>query len=1338
MSVGHTPIAPYRFLAIAISVAMAAALFGTAGPASAETDTTFTVTIENVSTPETLTTSTGSVAVPLSPGAYVIGHEGRNALLDPRDHATAALEALAEDGNPAGFPDQVPGSQVFNTPDGASEPGPILPGGSYTFSFTAEPGDELSLVTMFVQSNDWFYSTLSDERGVALFDAAGVPRAGDISDQFKLWQSGTEVDEEPGVGAHQAPRQSAPNQGTAESRQVISLSTLGIHVPLNGPVMKVTLSANDHSDAPDDGDSDSDGGDNDDGDDLPDFLEALAVDGRFTTLLAALEASFLEPPSPGEQFTLFAPTDDAFAQLPDGLLEELLADPGRLTDALVYHLVEGNFDAATLLGLDGVITLLGAPVALSNDGGELRLNGTTVVVDADIEVSEGVIHAIDSVLQPPEFVGFLAADFARGSTEVPGPGDPGSLTLNFVDITKTVDGEYLFCFNATTTVPDPTIAHIHRGAAGVAGDVVVNPGFDAESWAPDGFNPAANVAQGCAGVEPDLAEEIIAGPEAFYFNLHSTTFPAGANREQLIDATDLNEFPRAYTAAPMLGSNEVPGPGDPASGRGFVDFSIPTTANGDLCYRSTIFRTGEITSGHIHTGAAGVAGDVLVDLEIGSVWPVTPHGSAQGWNLEGCSPAGDDALAAIAADPVGHYVNLHNAEFPAGAVRAQLVAGVGETVILAELEPSDGVEGFGFMNLAVFPEQGLLCWDTPFGGPLEPSGISLQGPDGAAVTIDYASHPFLPDTGSPDVQFTSFGCQSVDEATLLSIVGEPGEWNAIADTVEQPSAFSGPLFNPFGPPPGPDAGDDLVELQILAINDFHGNIATTSSAFGGVGRADFLAANMAAAEAEADNSVIVSAGDLIGASPLISALFHDEPTIEAMNLIGLDINAVGNHEFDEGAEELIRMQEGGSHPIDGDLDDDGFEGADFDFLAANVVDDASGETIFAPYTVKEYERVPVAFIGMTLEGTPTIVTPAGVAGLTFNDEVETVNALIPELKAQGIEAIVVLLHEGGLASEGGGDGDGCGTVSGPLFEIVTGLDDAVDLVIGGHNNQRFVCPDVGGKAVTMAYHSGRMFTDIDTTLDPATGEMTIVAIDNKENFQEGVTPDATLTALIDRYDALSAPLANAVIGSTTGDILREGNDAGESPLGDIIADAQLAATASAGTGEAVVAFMNPGGIRGDLLAATSEGGEAAGEVTFGEAFGIQPFGNSLVTMTLTGEQIHTLLTQQWVGQEPDRPRILQVSEGFSYTWDAAAADEDKVDASSIMIDGVAVEPTGEYRVTVNSFLSDGGDNFAVLSDGTNRLGGDIDLDALVDYFRANTPVAPGPQDRISLLGGAAT
>jgi 5'-nucleotidase len=535
-------------------------------------------------------------------------------------------------------------------------------------------------------------------------------------------------------------------------------------------------------------------------------------------------------------------------------------------------------------------------------------------------------------------------------------------------------------------------------------------------------------------------------------------------------------------------------------------------------------------------------------------------------------------------------------------------------------------------------------------------------------------------------------------------------------------------------PVGSAAGR-TIDLQILAINDFHGAIAPTPDQLWlgqPVGRADYFASHIAGAEAGVQNTIFVTAGDLIGASPLISALFHDEPTIEAMNLMGLDVAGVGNHEFDEGPAELLRMQNGGCHPVDGCLDGDGFEGADFPFLSANVVVNDTGRTLFPPYVIKRYEGVKVAFIGMTLEGTPLIVTPSGVAGLTFMDEVETVNALIPELQRKGVESIVVLLHEGGF-SNGGPEGDDCADgLTDPLKTIVEGFDDAVDLVIAGHVNDEFVC-EVDGKWVTMADNNGRLYTDIDVTLDGRTRDMTVVAIDNVPTYQSAVTPDPDLTALIEKYNGLTAPLANAPIGTITADIPEFPlSPAGESSIGDVIADAQLAATSAPETGGAVVAFMNPGGIRTDagFVYASSPVGEGDGVVTYGEAFAVQPFGNSLVTMTLTGTQIEALLEQQF---RSTGNTILQPSEGFAYSWSASAAIGDKVDPASITINGTPIDLAASYRVTVNSFLADGGDGFSVLIGGTERLGGPIDLDAMVAYFEANSPIPPGPQDRITLI-----
>jgi 5'-nucleotidase len=529
-----------------------------------------------------------------------------------------------------------------------------------------------------------------------------------------------------------------------------------------------------------------------------------------------------------------------------------------------------------------------------------------------------------------------------------------------------------------------------------------------------------------------------------------------------------------------------------------------------------------------------------------------------------------------------------------------------------------------------------------------------------------------------------------------------------------------------------------VDVQILAVNDFHGNLEPPSGSSGRVttsfgppattvdaGGVEFLATHIDMLRATNRHTVVVSAGDMIGASPLISALFHDEPTIEAFNLIGLDFNAVGNHEFDDGIVELLRMQEGGCHPVDGCTDGDGFAGADFQFLAANVVWEKNGKTVFPAYKVRSFAGAKVAFIGMTLEGTPSIVTPSGIAGLQFLDEIETVNALVPEIRKKGVETIVVLVHEGGFQA---GTYDSCVGISGPIAAIVAGLDDAVDVVISGHTHQAYNCV-IDEKIVTSALSFGRLVTDIDLTIDLATGDVSSMTAGNVI-VTRTVPRHPLLTALVDRYRALVAPLANRVIGTITADITTAATAAGESALGDVIADAQLAATSSDATGAAVIAFMNPGGIRANLTFNQISGGEQPGEVTYGESFTVQPFGNNLVTMTFTGAQIDALLEQQFNNPSPGSNRILQVSEGFTYAWSASAPVGSKVDPSSIMLNGVMLDPSGSYRVTMNSFLADGGDNFSTFLLGTDRLGGVVDTDALEAYFLANSPVAPGPQNRI--------
>ncbi|MEX1169713.1 MAG: bifunctional metallophosphatase/5'-nucleotidase [Chloroflexota bacterium] len=526
----------------------------------------------------------------------------------------------------------------------------------------------------------------------------------------------------------------------------------------------------------------------------------------------------------------------------------------------------------------------------------------------------------------------------------------------------------------------------------------------------------------------------------------------------------------------------------------------------------------------------------------------------------------------------------------------------------------------------------------------------------------------------------------------------------------------------------------FVQIQLLALNDFHGNLEPPAGSGGRIGATlaggvEYLATHVQELRATNPNTLFLSAGDMIGATPLLSALFHDEPTIEAFNLMGLDYNGVGNHEFDEGVDELLRMQNGGCHPVDGCRDGDGFAGAEFDFLAANVKYKSNGETIFAPYDIVEMAGVKIGIIGMTLEQTPSIVSPAGISHVDFLDEAETVNALVPELEKQGVKTIVVLLHQGGTTSDPLNEStiNSCGTLEGPLPPIVEAFDEQVDVVITGHTNWAVNCV-IDGKVVTGAAHQGRLVTDIDLTINTRSGNvMAGRTLVNNRIVTRTVAKDPAQTALIAKYQAVAAPFANRIIGTITADILRAQNTAGESRLGDRIADAQNFDAQQAGTGSQI-AFMNAGGIRADLIYASSPAGEGDGNVTYGEAFAVQPFGNSLVTMTLTGAQIKALLEQQFTGGIG----ILQVSEGFSYTYTVSAPAGSKV--SSIMLNGSPVDPATNYRVTVNSFLADGGDNYAVLVDGTNRIAGNVDTDAFENYLLANPGgITPGPQNRITRI-----
>jgi 5'-nucleotidase len=599
------------------------------------------------------------------------------------------------------------------------------------------------------------------------------------------------------------------------------------------------------------------------------------------------------------------------------------------------------------------------------------------------------------------------------------------------------------------------------------------------------------------------------------------------------------------------------------------------------------------------------------------------------------------------------------------------------------------------------------------------------------------------DTLDNDVKLSSKAAKNIVAARIgademLGTVDD--EWFATygeLDAVSQVGPATLKKLKNYAAEHGVVCGD--VSVQVLAFNDYHGAMEPPTGSGGRIvvstdpavppvnaGGAEFLATHIDTVRATNPNTVVVAAGDVIGATPLLSAAFHDEPTIESVNLMGLDIAAVGNHEFDEGIEELWRMQVGGCHPDDGCQDGDPFEGADFAYLAANVDLNATGETIFPAYAVKQFGNARVGFIGVTLEGTPSVVTAAGTEGLTFRDEAETVNALVPFLQSRGVETIVLLIHEGGAAT---GLYNACEGISGPIFNIVSNLDPAIDVVVSGHTNAAHIC-NIDGRLVTSAAHNGRLLTDISLVVDELTGEVVAMQAENLI-VTRTVTADAAQTALIGKYKALIAPIANALVGAISGDLVRLATPAGENAMGDVIADAQLEATLSLG---AEIAFMNPGGVRADLVASQISGGEAVGQITYGELFSVQPFANNLVTLTVTGAEIDAMLEQQWLTNGTDRstkPMILLPSAGFQYNWSLTRPSGDRVDAATITLNGVAINPAGNYRITVNSFLADGGDGFTVLKQGTNRVSGAIDLDALEDYFAAHVPVLVPTLNRIS-------
>ena len=496
-----------------------------------------------------------------------------------------------------------------------------------------------------------------------------------------------------------------------------------------------------------------------------------------------------------------------------------------------------------------------------------------------------------------------------------------------------------------------------------------------------------------------------------------------------------------------------------------------------------------------------------------------------------------------------------------------------------------------------------------------------------------------------------------------------------------------------------NAEDNYISIQLLGINDFHGQIDVYRTVKGKqVGGAEYLASYLKKYEQENENTLLVHIGDAVGASSPVSSLHQDEPTIEFLNTLGFDVGTVGNHEFDEGVDELNRLLFGGESEKTGY-----FEGADFPYTVANVVDHETGKTILPPYIIKEVGGVPIGFIGVATTDTTNFVLPEGIEHLEFKDEVIAINKAAEELKEKGVRSIVVLAHNPVSSNKNGSHS------SGEIVDFAERVDDEIDIIYGAHNHM-YANTTINHKLIVQAYSSGTAFSDVDISIDPMTKDMVEKKAKIVRTYHKDMEPDKEIKQMVDSYRMSIAPLINEVIGKSSDEMTRKQEKSGESQLGHFIADTQRSAM------ETDFAFVNSGGIRADL---------DKGDITWGELYTALPFGYRLVTMSMTGEQIKSVLEQQWIGSEV---RILQIS-GLSYTWDEDAPDGERI--IELKDDqGNLLDPNQVFTVVVNELLASGGDGFSFFKEGMNIMIGPIELDIMTKYIQSskgaiNTPTQTG-------------
>ncbi|UXH44004.1 5'-nucleotidase C-terminal domain-containing protein [Rossellomorea vietnamensis] len=509
--------------------------------------------------------------------------------------------------------------------------------------------------------------------------------------------------------------------------------------------------------------------------------------------------------------------------------------------------------------------------------------------------------------------------------------------------------------------------------------------------------------------------------------------------------------------------------------------------------------------------------------------------------------------------------------------------------------------------------------------------------------------------------------------------------------------FIGSSFASSSTDPG-----EYISVQLLGVNDFHGQLETVRTRNGKqVGGAEYLAAYLKKHRQENENTLLVHSGDMVGASSPVSSLMQDEPAVEWMNEVGFDIGTLGNHEFDEGTEEMFRLLDGGKHEKTGT-----FEGAAFPYTAANVIDKKTGKTILPPYLIKEVDGVPIGFIGVVTTETKDIVLPSGIEEVEFTDEVTAINQSVKELKAKGVRSIVVLGHVSASSNE-----DGTNPAQ-DAAEFAPRIDDEVDIIFGGHSHG-FANTSVDGKLIVQSYSYGTAFSDVDLLIDRETKDIVNKQAAILSTYHDGILPDKKIKQMVDSYSADKQMMLDQKMGQAEAPITKEKTASGERPIGNLIADSHRENM------HTDIAFMNPGGIRANL---------DEGELTWGDLYTMLPFGTNLVKLSLTGAEIKEALEQQWTG---NFQTIMQTS-GLDYTYDKDAPPGHKVVAMTDR-DGNAIQPDQTYTVALTNYLATGGDGFTAFKKGNDSVEGPPTLDSFITYIiESGGSVAPPETGRIKV------